>query len=67
MSRSELTQDFVAAWFGSLVNGPVADRLGRRMDMIYAVIIFVVGSSIQAGAVDIVMLFLGEFEFQHWP
>jgi hypothetical protein len=29
--------------------------------MIYAVIIFVVGSSIQAGAVNIIMLFLGGF------
>ena len=28
--------------------------------MIYAVIIFVVGSSIQAGAVNIAMLFLGK-------
>jgi flagellar biosynthesis protein FliQ len=30
------------------------------MDMIYAVIIFVVGSSIQAGAVNITMLFIGK-------
>lgn len=30
------------------------------MDMIYAVVIFVVGSAIQAGAVNIAMLFLGK-------
>lgn len=30
--------------------------------MIYAVIIFVVGSSIQAGAINIAMLFLGRCE-----
>ena len=51
---------FEAAWFGSLINGPIADRFGRKMDMVYAVIIFVVGSSIQAGAVNIAMLFLGK-------
>lgn len=50
-----------AAWFGSLVNGPVADRFGRKKNMIYAVGIFVVGSAIQAGAVNIAMLFLGWF------
>jgi hypothetical protein len=30
------------------------------MDMIIAVVIFVVGSAIQAGAVNIAMLFIGE-------
>lgn len=49
----------LTAWFGSLVNGPIADRFGRKMNMIYAVAIFLVGSSIQAGAVNIAMLFLG--------
>jgi len=49
----------LAAWFGSLVNGPLADKYGRKMDMIVAVIIFLVGSAVQAGAVNIVMLFIG--------
>lgn len=49
----------LTAWFGSLVNGPIADRIGRKMDMIYAVVIFTVGSAIQAGAVNIAMLFAG--------
>ena len=41
------------------MNGPIADRLGRRVDIVVAVVIFVIGSSIQAGAVDIPMLFTG--------
>jgi MFS family permease len=53
----------LAAWFGSLANGPIADKFGRKMNMIIAVIIFVAGSSIQAGAVSTGMLFVGEF----WP
>ena len=56
-----------AAWFGSLVNGPIADKFGRKMNMIIAVIIFVVGSSIQAGAVSIGMLFFGKFgDIRRW-
>ncbi|KAE8374402.1 general substrate transporter [Aspergillus bertholletiae] len=49
----------LAAWFGSLVNGPIADRLGRKMSMNIAVVIFVIGSAIQCGAVNIPMLFVG--------
>jgi MFS family permease len=51
----------LAAWFGSLVNGPIADKFGRKMNMIIAVIIFVAGSSIQASAVSTGMLFVGRF------
>ncbi|CAG8973945.1 hypothetical protein HYALB_00007474 [Hymenoscyphus albidus] len=47
----------LTAWFGSLVNGPLADKLGRKKNMILAVIIFVAGSAVQAGAVNIEMLF----------
>ncbi|KAF5861125.1 hypothetical protein ETB97_000565 [Aspergillus alliaceus] len=49
----------LAAWFGSLINGPIADRLGRKLSMNVAVAIFVVGSAIQCGAVNIPMLFIG--------
>ncbi|KAH8803545.1 general substrate transporter [Xylogone sp. PMI_703] len=49
----------LTAWLGSLINGPIADRLGRKIDIMVAVIIFVIGSAIQAGAVDIPMLFIG--------
>lgn len=48
-----------AAWFGSLANGPVADRLGRKLSINIAVVIFVIGSAIQCGAVNIPMLFVG--------
>ncbi|RDW79678.1 MFS transporter-16 [Coleophoma cylindrospora] len=49
----------ITAWFGSLLNGPIADKLGRKFNMMLAVVIFVTGSAIQAGAVNLVMLFLG--------
>ncbi|KAJ9303750.1 hypothetical protein DTO217A2_6762 [Paecilomyces variotii] len=49
----------LAAWFGSLINGPLADRIGRKLSINIAVIIFVIGSAIQCGAVNIPMLFVG--------
>lgn len=57
--RWESIITFTAAWLGSLVNGPLADKFGRKIDMIVAVAIFLAGSAVQAGAVNIVMLFLG--------
>ncbi|KAL2060309.1 hypothetical protein VTL71DRAFT_9704 [Oculimacula yallundae] len=48
-----------AAWFGSLMNGPIADKYGRKVDMMLAVAIFTIGSAIQAGAINIAMLFIG--------
>jgi MFS family permease len=49
----------LAAWFGSLVNGPVADRFGRKSSIIMAVVIFTLGSAVQAGAISVGMLFAG--------
>ncbi|KAM6505551.1 hypothetical protein FSOLCH5_013727 [Fusarium solani] len=49
----------LCAWFGSLVNGPVADYLGRKGSMLLAVVIFTIGSAFQAGANSIPMLFAG--------
>lgn len=49
----------LAAWFGSLVNGPVADIVGRKMSMIAAVIVFLIGSSLQAAASTESVLFAG--------
>lgn len=43
------------------MNGPLADYIGRKMCVITAVVVFVVGSAIQAGAVNIPMLFAGRF------
>lgn len=60
MSGDENTDHFPAAWAGSLINGPVADRIGRKLSINVAVVIFVIGSAIQCGAVDIPMLFTGK-------
>lgn len=49
----------LAAWFGSLVNGPIADRFGRKTSILAAVVIFTVGSAIQASATSIGMIFAG--------
>ncbi|KAL4934076.1 sugar porter family MFS transporter [Aspergillus undulatus] len=49
----------LAAWFESLINGSIADRFGRKMSINLAVTIFVIGSAIQCGAVNIAMLFSG--------
>lgn len=48
------------AWAGSLVNGPVADRFGRKGSMLLAVVIFTVGSALQAGGMNIETIFAGE-------
>ncbi|KAF9638172.1 putative d-xylose-proton symporter protein [Lasiodiplodia theobromae] len=47
------------AWFGSLVNGPIADRVGRKGSMLVAVVIFTLGSALQAGANSVAMIFAG--------
>ncbi|KAL2845479.1 general substrate transporter [Aspergillus pseudoustus] len=49
----------LAAWFGSLVNGPVADRLGRKLSINVAVVIFVIGSVFQCVAANVPMIFAG--------
>lgn len=60
--NGRLTFFFPAAWAGSLINGPVADHLGRKLSINLAVVIFVIGSAIQCGAVNIPMLFTGRFK-----
>jgi MFS family permease len=52
----------LAAWFGSLVNGPVADRVGRKGSILIAVVIFTIGSAFQAGANNIAMAFAGMYK-----
>lgn len=49
------------AWFGSLLNGPLADRFGRKGSMLMAVVVFTIGSAIQAGAISVGMVFAGMF------
>jgi MFS family permease len=50
------------AWAGSLVNGPVADKFGRKGSIEIAVVIFTIGSAFQAGAINIPMAFAGMLE-----
>ncbi|PNH45321.1 hypothetical protein VD0004_g2529 [Verticillium dahliae] len=45
------------AWLGSLVNGPIADWIGRNGSMLLAVGIFTVGSVFQTAANDVPLLF----------
>ena len=49
----------LTAWLGSLINGPIADRFGRRGSIMAAVVIFILGSSLQAAARDTGVLFGG--------
>ncbi|ODH48409.1 hypothetical protein GX48_05501 [Paracoccidioides brasiliensis] len=49
----------LTAWLGALLNGTFADYVGRRLSIIVAVAIFSIGSAIQAGAVNLTMLFMG--------
>ncbi|KAF7550240.1 hypothetical protein G7Z17_g5846 [Cylindrodendrum hubeiense] len=51
----------LGAMFGALINGPIADRLSRRWSILLANIIFLIGSIIQAAAVNIPMIFVGRF------
>ncbi|CAG8898931.1 unnamed protein product [Penicillium egyptiacum] len=49
----------LAAWAGSLMNGPITDRIGRKMSINLAVVVFVIGSIIQCAAMNVSMLFAG--------
>jgi MFS family permease len=49
----------LAAWLGSLINGPIADRVGRKLSINLAVVVFTIGSVIQCAAMNIPMLFAG--------
>ncbi|KAK3196339.1 hypothetical protein K4F52_000721 [Lecanicillium sp. MT-2017a] len=47
------------AWFGSLINGPIADRFGRKGSILAAVLVFILGSALQAAASTTGVLFAG--------
>lgn len=49
----------IFAWFGSLINGPIADSIGRKGSMMLAVVIFVIGSVFQTAAWNIGSAFAG--------
>lgn len=48
-----------ASFLGAINQGWIAERISRRYSIIVAVIIFVIGSAIQTGAVDYAMLVVG--------
>ncbi|KAJ8292870.1 Quinate permease [Rhodotorula toruloides] len=49
----------LAAWLGSLLSGPLTDRLGRKRTIQWVTIIFVLGAALQAGATNNGYLFGG--------
>ncbi|KAI0159146.1 sugar transporter [Pestalotiopsis sp. NC0098] len=49
----------LGAMFGAFANGPIADHLSRRWSIALASVVFIIGSAIQAGAVNIAMIFVG--------
>ncbi|KAK9470705.1 general substrate transporter [Dipodascopsis tothii] len=49
----------LSAWFGSLINSPIAERYSRRTSIVVACIIFVIGSTFQCAGISISMLFGG--------
>lgn len=55
----------LTAWFGSLMNGPIADRFGRKGSMMAAVVVFLLGSALQSGATSIGMLFGGKSQMSY--
>ncbi|KAK9365569.1 hypothetical protein V1509DRAFT_675491 [Lipomyces kononenkoae] len=51
----------LGAMFGAFINGPICDRFSRRWSLLYANIVFLIGSVIQCAAQNIAMIFVGRF------
>lgn len=51
----------LGAWVGALSNGWVAAKFSRKYSMMIAVVIFCVGSALQAGAQNVGYIFAGRF------
>ncbi|EGN99929.1 hypothetical protein SERLA73DRAFT_122035 [Serpula lacrymans var. lacrymans S7.3] len=49
----------LAAWLGSLINGPLCDKIGRRRNIMCNVVVFLLGSALQTGATSSNYLFGG--------
>lgn len=47
----------LATWFGALINCPITDRCDRKGSVEMAVVIFSIGSSIQASTINVTMAF----------
>lgn len=51
----------LGAWLGTLINGYLADALGRRVTVVVAVVIFAVGVIVQACTVNKDFVLAGRF------
>ncbi|CBF73560.1 sugar porter family MFS transporter [Aspergillus nidulans FGSC A4] len=51
----------LGAWAGALFNGYLADRISRKYSMMVAVVVFTLGSGLQAGAQTPAYFFAGRF------
>ncbi|KIO09378.1 hypothetical protein M404DRAFT_996197 [Pisolithus tinctorius Marx 270] len=49
----------LAAWFGSLLNGPICDKIGRKRNIMGNIVIFLIGGALQTGATAEKHLFIG--------
>ena len=49
----------LGAWFGALFNGYLADKISRKYSMMVAVLVFTLGTGLQAGAQSPAYLFAG--------
>jgi MFS family permease len=49
----------LGAWAGALLNGFLADRISRKYSMMVAVVVFTLGSGLQAGAQTPAYFFAG--------
>ncbi|KAI6139985.1 D-xylose-proton symporter, partial [Pisolithus tinctorius] len=56
---SNLKVDWVAAWFGSLLNGPICDKIGRKRNIMGNIVIFLIGGALQTGATAERHFFIG--------
>ncbi|KAI5991744.1 general substrate transporter [Pisolithus orientalis] len=56
---SNLKVDWVAAWFGSLLNGPICDKIGRKRNITGNIVIFLIGGALQTGATAERHFFIG--------
>ena len=51
----------LGAWLGTLINGYLADAVGRRVTVVIAVVIFCVGVIVQACTVNPDYVYAGRF------
>lgn len=51
----------LGAMFGAFINGPISDRFSRRWSILYANIIFLIGSVLQCAAQSVAMIFVARF------